>query len=115
MRRRPVAQGLIKKLEGKADIRLFYESDYSKANSLISANNADIALIEIAETGEYDVHYCLALCAALRTASCKLLLLCPEQDESSVAKAVDAKRKGLIEDFIFYDASIDYLASKLLA
>ncbi|HCC34417.1 MAG TPA: hypothetical protein DEQ02_01785 [Ruminococcaceae bacterium] len=115
MLRKPVAQGLISNLEGIPEIRLFYENDYSKASNLIYKNNANIALVEIAETGEYDVYYCLALCAKLRMSKCKLLLLCPEQDESTIAAAVNAKQKGYIEDFIFYDASIDYLASKLLA
>lgn len=102
-------------LENIQGIRLFFESDYSKAVHIISTSHADAVLIEIAETGEYDASYCLALCAGLQTGSCKLLLLCPEQDEPDVAAVVDAKQKGVIEDFVFYDASIDYLVSKLLA
>ncbi len=115
MKRKPVAQGLIKKLE-RTGIRLCYESDYSKADSFVYLNNANIALIEIAETGRYDAGYCLSLCKGLhdRIKSCKLLLMCPELDESSVAAAIDSKQEGIIEDFVFYDASIEYLASKLL-
>ena len=115
MQRKPVAQGLINKLE-RPYIRLCYESDYTKADSLVHTSSANIALIEIAETGRYDAGFCLALCKGLheRRQSCKLLLMCPEQDESSVAASIGSKQEGTIEDFVFYDASIDYLASKLL-
>ncbi len=115
MTRKPVAQGLIKKLE-RPSIRLCYESDYAKANSLVHVIGANIALIEIAETGRYDAGFCLSLCKGLHESiqSCKLLVMCPEQDESSIAAVIDSKHEGIIEDFVFYDASIDYLASKLL-
>ncbi len=115
MTRTPVAQGLIKKLE-RPSIRLCYESDYTKADNLVHVNGANIALIEIAETGIYDAKFCLALCSRLhnKVRSCKILLMCPEQDELSIATAIDGKQEGIIEDFVFYDASIDYLASKLL-
>lgn len=115
MQRMPIAQGLIKKLE-RPDIRLFYESDYTKADTLVHKNDADIALIEIAETGRYDAEYCLSLCSRLheRNQSCKLLMMCPEQDESSIAAAIRGKQEGIIVDFVFYDASVNYLASKLL-
>lgn len=115
MQRKPVAQSLIRNLEKVRGIRLFYERNYSKAGSIIAANNADVALIEVAETGKYGVEYCLSLCVGLRASNCKLLLLCPEQNELDVAVVVDAKRKGIIEDFVFYDTSIEYLESKLLA
>ncbi len=115
MTRKPVAQGLINKLE-RPYIRLCYESDYTKADSLVHTSCANIALIEIAETGRYDAEFCLALCSRLhdKIRSCKLLIMCPEQDELSIAAAIDSKQEGIIEDFVFYDASIDYLASKLL-
>ena len=117
MLRQAVAQGLIHRLEGISDVRVFYEGDYSKAEGLINPNAADIALIEVAETGVYDVLYCLDLCTRLRKTipSCKLILLCPEQDEADVSAIVEAKQKGNIEDFIFYDASLDYLVFKLIS
>ncbi len=115
MLRKPVVQGIIKKLHNNPSIRLIHESDYSNAYNTIREDDAEVALIEIAETGEYTADYCLALCAKLRASNCKLLLLCPEQDEGSVAMAVEAKQAGLVKDFLFYDATIDYLVSKLIA
>jgi hypothetical protein len=75
---------------------------------------ANTVLIEIAETGKYDAGYCLSLCVRVRAPGRKLFLLCPEQDETSVSAVIRAKRQGLIEDFMFYSASVDYLVSKLL-
>lgn len=41
--------------------------------------------------------------------------MCPEQDEKSIKQVVDAKGKKQIDDFVFYDVTTDYLASKLLS
>lgn len=46
---------------------------------------------------------------------CKLLVMCPEQDEKSIKQVVDSKGKKQIDDFVFYDVTTDYLASKLLS
>ena len=117
MLRQPVAQCLTKKLSGASGVRVLHYSDYSNAAGAVHTDGADTVLVEIAESGEYDASYCLALCSRLRGAApgCRLLALCPEHDGAGVLAMVEAKQEGLIEDFIFYDASIDYMASKLLA
>lgn len=117
MRRKPVAQGLMQKMQTEQSINPIFEPDYAHADVAIRSHGARIALIEVAESEEYDTSHCLALCTWLRkeTPGCKLLLMCPEQDKSSVAQAVKAKRNGHIDDFVFYDSTIDYLASKLLS
>ena len=117
MHRKAIAQELMAKLKGNKDISLIYEPDYSKANAAIRNNKAKVALIEVAESGPYDMEYCLALCEGLRTQfpECKLLLMFPEQDRRNIKKVVDAKSKKLIDDFVFYDVTIDYLISKLLS
>lgn len=117
MRRMPVAQGIMQKLQGNTDLRLVFEPEYAYATHAIRLNGAGIALIEVAESGEYTADYCMELCARLRreTPRCKLMLMCPEQDKRGVAQAVEAKRDGRIDDFVFYDSSIDYLASKFLS
>lgn len=46
---------------------------------------------------------------------CMLLLMCPEQDENSITRVVEAKRKKRIDDFVFYDVTIEYLISKLMS
>lgn len=115
MKRKAVAQGLMRRLQADRALQLIFEADYKQTASAVRTHNATALLLEVAESGECDITYCLELCARLRREApgCKILLLCPEQDKDSVEKAVQAKWEGRIDDFIFYDASIDYLASKL--
>lgn len=117
MKRKALAQGLMRKLQDNSELLLVHEPGYASADLAFRTLKARVTLIEVAESGECDVLYCLDLCARLRkeTPGCKLLLMCPEQDKLCIEKAVQAKQEGDIDDFIFYDASIDYLASKLLS
>ena len=41
------------------------------------------------------------------------MLMCPEGQAEAVHRAIEAKRKGEIDDFVFYDVSLDYLAASL--
>ena len=61
------------------------------------------------------IGFCLALCAWLRqvTPGCRLMLMCPENQAEAVHRAIEAKRRGQIDDFVFYDVSLDYLAASL--
>ena len=115
--RQPVAELLTQKLRGVPDVRLICEPDYIKFSDAISTYGADTALIEAKETGEHKVAYCLSLCERMRmeTPECRALLLCPEQDAPGVSMAMEAKRDGRIDDFLFYNATTDYITSKLLA
>jgi len=116
MWRRAIAQSLLTKLNTYPLMQLCYESDYSQADACVRNNNAKVALIEAAETGSHDVYKCLDICAALRKESenCKLILMCPDQDEEAVAQTVNAKQEGWIDDFVFYETSLEYLSSKIL-
>lgn len=117
MQRKAIVQGLMNRLRNSPDMRLIYEPDYPNAEAATRCYAADVALIEAAESGPYDTTYCLALCERLRqqTPRCKLLLMCPEQDERNVKMVVAAQGDKQIDDFVFYDVSIDYLASKLIS
>ena len=116
--RKPIAQGLAQRLRDDPGIHLIFEPSYSRAHQAVCSRATGAVLIEVAESGgQHGISDCLALCAHLRGAApqCKLLLMCPERDRAAVARAVEAKRLGHIDDFVFYDSSIDYVASKLLA
>ena len=47
------------------------------------------------------------------TPQCRLMLMCPEGQTEAVRRVIEAKRKGEIDDFVFYDVSLDYLAASL--
>jgi hypothetical protein len=114
---RPIAQTLMLKIREEATLAVIFELAYASADTAIRANSVDTALVEVAEAGQFGLCYCLALCARIRRKAprCKLMLMCPESDEEGVARVVEAKRCGQIDDFVFYDSTIDYLASKLLS
>ena len=123
MRRRSVAQGIAQKLREAQSLCVVLEPSHSRARAAICSRAADIALIEVAEMGRHGlsecqgISECLALCGSLREEApqCKLLLMCPEGDREAVARAVEAKRQGQVNDFVFYDATTGYLVSKLLS
>ena len=116
MQRKAIAEALMIKLRDSPHINLIYEPDYNDVLIAISSNNTKAALIEATESGPYNMNYCLQVCENLREQrpECKLLLMCPEQDEKSVKQVLDAKAENKIDDFVFYDVTIDYLASKLM-
>ena len=117
MKRKPVAQGFMNSLKASPDIRLVYQPYYHKSSITIQEYKARVALIEVAETGPYDIGYCLALCNELRETApeCKLILMCSEQDEKTINLVIDAKGKDEIDDFVFFDVTKDYLLSKLIS
>ena len=115
MRRASLAQGLMAKVRDVPGLQLCYEPDYANADVAIRSHLATGALLEVAEDGAQDIDFCLALCAWLRevTPHCRLMLMCPEGQAETVHRAIEAKRKGEIDDFVFYDVSLDYLAASL--
>ena len=115
MRRASLAQGLMAKVQDAPGLQLCYEPDYANADVAIRSHLATGALLEVAEDGAQDIDFCLALCAWLRevTPHCRLMLMCPEGQTEAVHRAIEAKRKGEIDDFVFYDVSLDYLAASL--
>lgn len=117
MKRKPIAQGFINRLKESSDINLAYEPYYHETISTIQERNANVALIEVAEAGPYDIEYCLVLCKEIREKipSCKLILMCSDQDEKTIKLVVEAKGKKEIDDFVFFDVTIEYLTSKLIS
>ena len=115
MRRASLAQGLMAKVQDTPGLQLCYEPDYANADVAIRSHLATGALLEVAEDGAQDIDFCLALCAWLRevTPHCRLMLMCPEGQVETVHRAIEAKRRGEIDDFVFYDVSLDYLAASL--
>ena len=115
MRRASLAQGLMAKVRDAPGLQLCYEPDYANVDVAIRSHLATGALLEVAEDGTHDIGFCLALCAWLRevTPHCRLMLMCPEGQAEAVHRAVEAKRNGAIDDFVFYDVSLDYLAASL--
>lgn len=115
MQRASLAQGLMAKVQNDPGLQLYYEPDYANADVAIRRHLSAGALLEVSEDGTYDMDFCLALCNWLRelTPDCHLMLMCPENQQEAVNRAIAAKKQKLIDDFVFYDVSLDYLAASL--
>ena len=102
MRRASLAQGLMAKVRDAPGIHLCYEPDYANADVAIRSHLASGALLEVSEDGDHGIDFCLALCAWLRevTPHCRLMLMCPEGQPEAVSRAIEAKRRGEIDDFV---------------
>ena len=76
-----------------------------------------IALVEIPENRGDPARDALNVCGDIKKASpgCKMILICPENDEESVSACIEAVKEGEINDYLFYDLSVDYLVSKLIS
>jgi len=70
----------------------------------------DIALIDIAS---FSLSFCQGLHKNLP--NCHLLLLVSQDDREIRKMATEAKKKKVVDDFVFYDASLKYLFAKLTA
>ena len=85
--------------------------DYKQAALDAQVLSIDIAIVD----GNQEIGTALQLCGQLRTSvpRCKILFMVGQQSRADMEIAVAAKRSGRIHDFLFYDASLDYLIAKL--
>ena len=115
MQRVSLVQGLMAKMSDASEVQLCYEPNYANVDVVIRTNLATGALLEVSEDRTHDIEFCLALCAWLRksTPHCRLMLMCPERQAEAVHRTIEAKRRGEIDDFVFYDVSLDYLVASL--
>ena len=88
---------------------------FNEAKNMATVRQPKLAVVEIPERQGDAVLEALDVCEDVREASpeCKIILICPEQDKKSVEACQQAKSHGMIEDYVFYDCSAEYLTSKL--
>ncbi len=79
--------------------------------------NLDLAVIDAAAEFSNDPAAVLLLCEELRHVlpECLVFLLTPQSDKALCDLAIEGRKRRLIDDFVFYDSSLDYLLVKLRA
>ena len=115
---RRVIGGLLKKyIDDRPGMKAFLEYDYNNAKYNAQRYAPDIALVEIPERYGTPAADTLRFCEEIKGANrgCRIILLCPENNDTSVGECVQAKQQGRIDDFLFYDSTTYYLVSKLEA
>jgi len=77
----------------------------------------DVALIDVGNRDTQEKQKPLLFCEGLHQSlpNCHILLLVSQDDKVNRIMAAEAKQKKIIEDFVFYDASLTYLFAKLAA
>ena len=115
--RRVIADLLINVIGKRANMEAFGVYDYKNAGSEAMLRHPCLALVEIPEKYGFPALDTLDVCGEIKKSSpgCKIVLLCPENDRESVETCVEVKKRDEIDDFLFYDSSVEYLASKLEA
>ena len=117
LRRKIIAEALIKAFEKNRSMETFSVYDYESAGPAAESRKPHLALVEIPESYGSPALETLDVCDKIKKASpsCKILLMCPELDKESVYLCTEEKKQGGIDDFVFFDSSMEYLVAKLEA
>lgn len=83
----------------------------------IDAALIDVGLIDTMDTNNEKNETPISLWKELHKLlpNCHLLLLVSQNDAASRKMAAQAKQMNIVEDYVFYDASLKYLLAKLTA
>lgn len=115
LNRKPLLNIFTEAIEKRSRMAVFAENEIANLETAVAEHKPDIAMIEVPERSGTPALDTLTASDHIRIAhpGCKVMLMCSEADKNSVAECIKAKRENRIEDFLFYDASPDYLATKL--
>lgn len=113
------AQSLAAAIEDVEDASFQFFILLDEKQVLIDAEifEIDIALIDLRDRSTDEKEMLLSFCKSLheRLPVCKIMLLVSQDNPVGREIAIQAKKKEIIEDFIFYDSSLKYLLAKLSA
>lgn len=75
----------------------------------------DMGLFDAEGLSGQDKESLFTLCEKIykKLPNCRLLLLLSQENQGNRAIASEAKKKQVVDDFVFYDASLKYLLAKL--
>ena len=77
----------------------------------------DVAVIDITDNASKNFENMLHFCEELRknVPGCHILLLVSQENGDDCKMAIEAVKSKTVEDFVLYDASLEYLFAKLAA
>jgi hypothetical protein len=110
-----LAKPLKESIEKAMDCDVRIPDRYENSAEYALAVDADLLLMQAEAREPHNLDYCLAVLAEVRKEkpACKFALLCSPAEGSLAELAVQAKRKGQIDAFIFTDCSTDFLSATL--
>jgi hypothetical protein len=114
-----LAQGLAAAMSGLRDCNFEFFMLLNPDQALIDAEifEIDVALVDAIDRGADEKETFPSFCELLHgiLPDCHLLLLVSQDDLAQRELATEAKKNGIVDDFVFYDASLKYLFAKLSA
>jgi PleD family two-component response regulator len=115
MKRKSFAQSLARILAESQEYSIEIISDYSQSEFYILNMSINMVMIEMAQSGDYGYEYCIELCKRLKKdfPECRRMIMCPEGDGKISDAVINAKKSGDIDDFIFYDVSLNDLLIRI--
>ena len=77
----------------------------------------DVAIIDIIDGTSSETASLLVSCRQMRSAvpDCHILFLLSQEDQEGKNVAISAVKEGMVDDFVFYDTSLQYLFAKMSA
>jgi hypothetical protein len=77
----------------------------------------DVAVVDVMEWDSKEIEAIWSFCRSLRhmPTGCRLMLLVPQKDKMRREMAIEAMKKNVVDDYVFYDTSLEYLFAKLAA
>jgi response regulator RpfG family c-di-GMP phosphodiesterase len=115
--RKVIAKLLVEHITRNTCMEAIGVYEFDKARKMTQVHQPVLALVEIPERHGEPALDAFDVCEDIKEMcpGCKIMLMCPEKDKQSIEECVEAKKSGKIEDYIFYEASPEYLISKLKA
>ncbi len=117
LKRRSLCEGFSHILVNSGFEKPVAETKYENLLETVQAEMPRVTLLEVPESGYPNIYSCLSIADDIKRVlpSSKILLMCHERDEKTVQESIDARRANRIDDFIFYDTSMEYLKATLKA
>jgi len=117
--RRVLGQSLARVIETRPELGLEPQLLLNMEQAALDAEvlKVDVAVIDQIDSSAEGLVAALRLCAQMRAAvpACRLILLLSQGDAVGREIAMESKRGGSIDDFVFQDTSVEYLLAKIVA
>ena len=112
-----LGQGLSAAFQSKPELDFLWAAqlNYPQAVVGIDIFHADVVILDIVD--QEDMGQSVKICQSIRQErqDIKILLLVRPEQSTVCSQVVETKNAGLIDDFVFYDSSLNYLLAKLEA
>ena len=115
MYRQIISDGMKSALTKRPEIQVYAEHIYENAIHAVNTYKPDAVMLEIPESKAMLPENYLQILDEIRKVypRCKFMLMCPDSSEVSKRAMVEAMCAGRIDDYVFYNVTMDYLLSKL--